>query len=49
MPTKHRGPSPAEFRLRTVKLMLAGRTPEDLANDFEPTAQAIARWAPPEG
>jgi transposase len=27
-----------------VELVRAGRTPEDLAREFEPTAQAIRNW-----
>jgi transposase len=41
---KHRAPYPAEFRKRLVEMVRAGRTPESLAKDFEPTAQAIRGW-----
>lgn len=41
---KHRTPYPAEFRKRMVDLVKAGRTPEELAEDFEPTAQSIRNW-----
>ena len=46
MPTKrkHRSPYPPEFKRRLVELVRAGRTPESLAKDFEPTAQAIRGW-----
>ena len=45
MPKKrHRVPYPPEFRRRLVELVRAGRTPESLAKDFEPTAQAIRNW-----
>jgi transposase len=44
MPKRHRAPYPAEFRRRLVELVRAGRTPESLAKDFEPTAQAIRNW-----
>ena len=45
MPKKrHRGPYPPEFRRRLIELVRAGRTPESLAKDFEPTAQAIRNW-----
>lgn len=44
MPKRHRGPYPPEFRRRLVELVRAGRTPESLAKDFEPTAQAIRGW-----
>ena len=33
---KHRTPYPAEFRARMVELVKAGRTPEELAREFEP-------------
>ena len=41
---KHRAPYPPEFRRRLVEMVRAGRTPESLAKDFEPTAQAIRGW-----
>jgi transposase len=41
---KHRTPYPAEFRAQMVELVKAGRTPEELAKDFEPTAQTIYNW-----
>jgi len=44
MPKKHRPPYPPEFKRRLVELVRAGRTPESLAEDFEPTAQAIRNW-----
>jgi transposase len=44
MPKRHRGPYPPEFRRRLVELVRAGRSPESLAKDFEPTAQAIRGW-----
>lgn len=44
MPKRHRGPYPPEFRRRLVEMVRAGRTPESLAKDFEPTAQAIRGW-----
>ena len=40
----HRPPYPAEFRRQLVEMVRAGRTPESLAKDFEPTAQAIRNW-----
>jgi transposase len=43
MPTSHR-PYSAEFRQRIVELVRKGRTPEDLARQFEPSAQAIRKW-----
>ena len=40
MPRTHR-PYSAEFRRRMVDLVRAGRTPESLGQEFEPTGQAI--------
>jgi transposase len=37
-------PYPLEFRRQMVDLVRAGRTPEDLAQEFEPTAKAIRNW-----
>ena len=39
-----RPPYSSEFRQRLVELVRAGRTPEDLAREFEPSAQAIRNW-----
>jgi transposase len=33
-----------EFRQRMVELVRAGRTPEELSREFEPTAQTIRNW-----
>jgi transposase len=41
---KTRLPYAAEFRRRMVELVHAGRTPEELAAEFEPTAQSIRNW-----
>ena len=41
---KSRPPYPAEFRSRIVELARSGRSPEELAEKFEPTAQSIANW-----
>lgn len=41
---RHRNPYPDEFRLRMVELVRAGRSPEDLAREFEPTAASIRKW-----
>ncbi|SAL07998.1 transposase IS3/IS911 family protein [Caballeronia arationis] len=41
---KHRAPYPAEFRARIVDLVKAGRTPEELAQEFEPSVQTIVNW-----
>ncbi len=35
---------PSEFRRQMVELVRAGRTPEELAREFEPSAQAIRNW-----
>jgi transposase len=35
---------PAEFRNQLIELVRAGRTPEELAKEFEPTAQTIRNW-----
>jgi transposase len=43
MAKTHRPYAP-EFRRRMVELVRAGRTPESLAKEFEPTAQAIRNW-----
>ena len=34
----------AEFRRQMVELVRAGRSPAELANEFEPTAQSIHKW-----
>ena len=39
-----RGAYPPEFRRQMVELVHAGRTPEELAHAFEPTAQSIRNW-----
>jgi len=33
-----------EFRRQMVDLVRAGRSPEELAGEFEPTAQSIRNW-----
>ena len=35
---------PEEFRRRMVELVRVGRTPEELAREFEPSAQTIRNW-----
>ncbi len=35
---------PVEFRNQMVELVRAGRTPEELSREFEPTAQSISNW-----
>ena len=41
---KRRKPYPPEFRRQKVELVRAGRTAEELAREFEPTAQTIRNW-----
>ena len=43
MPKSHH-PYPREFKARLVEMVRAGRTPEELAEKFEPTAQSIRNW-----
>jgi transposase len=38
---RFRVPYPPEFRRQMVELVRSGRTAEDLAREFEPTAQSI--------
>ena len=38
---KTRAAYPPEFRRQMVDLVRAGRSPEELAREFEPTAQSI--------
>lgn len=41
---KSRPPYPLEFRNQIIALVRAGRTPAELAEEFEPTAQTISNW-----
>lgn len=41
---RHRDPYPEEFRRKLIDLVHAGRTPEELAEEFEPTGQTIRNW-----
>jgi len=41
---RKRAPYAPEFRRQMVDLVRAGRTPEELENEFEPTAQTIRNW-----
>ena len=43
MPGNH-PPYPPEFRRQIVELSRSGRTPEELAREFEPSAQTIRNW-----
>ena len=42
--TNKRPPYAPEFRRQMIELVRAGRTPEQLAKEFEPSAQAIRNW-----
>jgi transposase len=46
---KFRPPYPPEFRQQMIELVRAGRTPEELAREFEPSAQAIRNWVAQSG
>ena len=41
---KPRPAYPPEFRRQLIELVRAGRTPEQLAQEFEPSAQTIRNW-----
>ena len=41
---KSRRPYPLEYRQRMIDLVRAGRSPEAIAREFEPTAQCIRNW-----
>lgn len=41
MPQRHRDAYPPEFKRKLVALVMAGRSPEELADEFEPTVQSI--------
>ena len=41
---KTRPPYTPEFRRQMIELVRAGRSPEELADEFEPTAQSIRNW-----
>ena len=41
---KTRLPYPPEFREKIVELVRSGRTPAELAEDFEPSEQTIRNW-----
>jgi transposase len=43
MPKSHQ-PYPPEFRQQILELVRAGRSPDELAREFEPTAQTIRNW-----
>ena len=39
-----RPPYPAELKHQIIELVRAGRSPSELAREFEPTAQTIQNW-----
>lgn len=39
-----RPPYSPEFRQQMIELVRAGRTPEELSREFEPSAQSIRNW-----
>ncbi len=41
---KTRSPYPPEFRRQIVELARAGRTPAELAREFEPSEVTIRKW-----
>ena len=41
---KNRPPYPPEFRRQILELVRVGRSPDDLAKEYEPTAQTIRNW-----
>ena len=41
---KNRHPYPAAFREQMVELVRAGRSPEELGREFEPSAESIRNW-----
>ncbi len=41
---KARPPYPPEYRQQMIELVRSGRTPEELAREFEPSAQCIRNW-----
>lgn len=41
---KTRQPYAPEFRQQMLELVQAGRSPDELAAEFEPTAQTIRNW-----
>jgi transposase len=43
MPKTHQ-PYPPKFRQQILELVRAGRSPDELAREFAPTAQTIRNW-----
>jgi transposase len=44
MMPRTRAPYPAEYREQMLALVQGGRTPQELAQEFEPTEQTIRTW-----
>ena len=42
--SRTRKPYPQEIREQMVELVRAGRSPEELSREFEPSAQSISNW-----
>jgi transposase len=42
--SKTRQPYPEEFRQKMVELVRSGRSPKDLAKEYEPSALSIRYW-----
>ena len=42
--SKTRPPYTPEFRRQMIELVRASRSPDELAKEFEPTAQSIRNW-----
>ena len=42
--SKTRPPYTPEFRRQIIELVRAGRSPDELPKEFEPTAQSIRNW-----
>ena len=42
--SKTQRPYAPEFRRQMIELVRAGRSPEELAREFEPSAQSIRNW-----
>ena len=41
---RSRPPYAPQFRRQMIELVQAGRTPQELAREFEPSAQALRHW-----
>ncbi len=44
MPRRYRPPYPPELRRQLVALVRSGRSPESLAEEYEPGAESIRNW-----